>query len=238
MIKPKQSHRSTRYQKQILRNLIILVVILILAATVGLKLLINISIMVADFTKSGTATPQNQTDNSLVLLRSPKIYDIVTATNSAIIDISGTTTKGKTTKIYVNNDEYKRFISDSDEFDARIRLEEGDNEVYVEVTDIKTDLSKQSPVYNVRYITKKPTLNITSPQTESTVNTDQIRIEGETDSDVLIRINSIPVVVDGEGRFSYNLRLKEGDNDITIEAEDIVSNIVTERLKIRYEKEE
>ena len=41
-----------------------------------------------------------------------------------------------------------------------------------------------------------------------------------------------------DGSFTYSARLKEGDNEISVEATDIAGNSETIVLKVRYEKDE
>jgi bacillopeptidase F len=84
----------------------------------------------------------------------------------------------------------------------------------------------------------KPKLDISSPHDGDKVNKNEISIQGSTDKDITVTINSSPVVVSAQQTFSYTIRLNEGDNNIHIQAEDDAGNIETKDLKITYQKDE
>ncbi|MFA7628140.1 MAG: helix-turn-helix domain-containing protein [Candidatus Dojkabacteria bacterium] len=65
---------------------------------------------------------------------------------------------------------------------------------------------------------RPPSLEITAPAPDSQVQTEDIIVEGETDSESIIEINGAAVETNEQGEFSYEVTLKEGLNTITIKA--------------------
>jgi cytoskeletal protein RodZ len=65
---------------------------------------------------------------------------------------------------------------------------------------------------------RPPSLEITAPAPDSQVQTEDIIVEGETDSESIIEVNGAAVETNEEGEFSYEVTLKEGLNTITIKA--------------------
>jgi len=63
-----------------------------------------------------------------------------------------------------------------------------------------------------------PSLEITSPVSDSEVQTKDIVVEGKTDSESIIEVNGTAVETNERGEFSYEVTLKEGLNTITIKA--------------------
>lgn len=67
-------------------------------------------------------------------------------------------------------------------------------------------------------ISKPPKLSITSPNAQQVYTQQHIAIEGQTDPDVSLVINSVSVIVRDDGRFYFQISLKPGINNITVTA--------------------
>ncbi|OGK57248.1 hypothetical protein A3J15_01710 [Candidatus Roizmanbacteria bacterium RIFCSPLOWO2_02_FULL_38_10] len=214
--------------------LFLLFALIIFMATVGLRLIINTSIFVANLNNKNATDNSRDVENNY--LEAPEIINIPEATNSAEINISGIAQSGLSVYIYVNDEEQKQLISDEDGFQTAIRLKDGANEVYAELEDKENNLIKKSKVYQVVYKSAKPILTIDSPQDGEKIAVENIKISGQTDVNSQIKINSQPVVVDVNGKFSYDVRLKEGENTIFIESRDEAGNLESKMLKVIYEK--
>jgi len=78
-------------------------------------------------------------------------------------------------------------------------------------------------------------LEITSPQTSITVNTSSVLVQGKTLPLADVFVNDTETKADNLGRFSVNLILDEGDNDITVLANDSVGNYAEKELIVSYE---
>ena len=60
---------------------------------------------------------------------------------------------------------------------------------------------------------------------EEAISGQELFLTGSTDPDAELFVSGIPVPVDDQGRFEYNLRLKQGWNVLVIEAVDHVGNV-------------
>jgi cytoskeletal protein RodZ len=65
---------------------------------------------------------------------------------------------------------------------------------------------------------RPPSLEITSPVPDSEVQSENILVEGKTDSESIIEVNSTAIETNEQGEFNYEVKLKEGLNTITIKA--------------------
>src|SRR3989344_576936 len=215
--------------------LFLLFALIIFMVTIGLKLIINTSIFVANLNNKSSNEKTKDLDNNY--LEAPEIVDIPEATNSAEITISGVAQPKLTVYIYVNDEQQKELISDDDGFQTSIRLTEGDNQVYAEIEDKENKLIKKSRIYQVTYKNSKPTLTIDSPKDNDKVSSENIKVNGQTDVTSQLKINGQPVVIDTNGKFSFDVRLKDGENTILIESRDEASNLESKTLKVIYEKD-
>lgn len=213
----------------------LLVLLVIFFATVGIQLVINASLFISGVSKEDVSSLREETDRNILL--APELFDVPDATNSARIDVTGRATAETDITIYVNDEEVDSQTLEDDDFEASIPLELGENIIYVEVEDKESKKFKDSELYKVIYISGKPTLEISSPSNGSSTDKNETTIEGSTDAGVSLRINGSPVVVGTDGSFRKIVRLKEGENTIEIEAEDIAGNIESTSLDVRYEKD-
>ncbi len=63
-----------------------------------------------------------------------------------------------------------------------------------------------------------PRLVVLNPQQNATVNGNTVSVEGVTDKDAQLFINSQPILVNDEGKFQEDLTLQSGENTIDVEA--------------------
>lgn len=198
--------------------------------TVGIKLLINLSLFIANRNVDSTQTTQESTS----FLTPPTINDLPDATNSATIKFSGSATSGNTLTLYVNKAKTKEIQITDNAFQAEATLDKGENQIYLTLEDKKNKQKKDSQIYTVTFISDKPKLDVTSPHDGDKTNKNEITITGETGKDIDITINDSPVVVNAEGKFSYILRLTQGDNKIIVKARDIAGNEETKELTVNF----
>lgn len=217
--------------------LIILVLLVVFFMTIGFRLIINASIWISGINKDGGSITNSKDDDRSFLL-APEFYNIPDATNSATLAVSGRGTEDTKLIIYVNDEEAEEIDMEADEFEARLKLDQGENTIYAETIDKKNKKAKDSETYTVYVLTEDPSLSIKSPIDGDTRDQSDVTVIGETDEGVSIRINNSPVVVGSDGSFQKKLQLREGDNTITIRAIDIAGNETELELKVRYEKED
>ena len=201
----------------------------------GLKILLNTSIFVANITRP-KANPNKKNANDFI--SQINIVDIPTATNSAKIVVSGTAVNYKKLNFYLNDELVKDITPQKDEFSEVIDdLKEGSNELYISGKANDSNKSSQTSLYTVYYKKEKPKLDISEPQDNSTVYNNELKVAGATDKEISIKINQLPVVVDASGNFQTIIRLNEGENKITIEAQDTAGNVEKKELKVTYSKD-
>lgn len=236
-MRPFERHRQKKYKSQILGYLFLLIVVVIFVATVGVKILINTSLFIFGLTqKNKSLTSNNNTVAEIIL--PPEIFDFPDATNASSLKINGRTSAQKNLLIYVNDELQKELTPDNDTFDTEVQLQKGTNSLYLLIDDRQNKQKKQSKLYTIVYKDEKPFLEITSPRDQEKTSKEEIHIVGKTDKEVFVRINSLPVVTDSEGQFSYQFKLQIGDNKITVEAQDIAGNSEIKELTVIYQKEE
>ena len=232
--------RLERVQEKKMKNMIllyvgILFVVLYFIFTFGIKLLLNTSSLVSGLfpQPSIKLAPKNE-DN----FTSVDISSIPQATNSAKIIISGSILNFDVVDFYLNKIKVKEIVSSGDIFNEEIGdLEKGENSIYITAKSNDSKIEKSTITYKVFYKSEKPKLEITEPSDNTTTNTQEIKVRGNTEKETYIHINELPVVVDANGSFETSVRLKDGDNQIVATAVDIAGNTETKTLKVTYQKE-
>lgn len=229
-------------QKKHLKSTIVLLVVALVVLfyfifTVGFKMLLNTSAFIANTFSEATPVPLNRNSD---IYGSINIDDIPIATNSAKIIVSGSVINYGTLNFYINDELVKKQpITSTDIFNIEIGdLERGDNEVYVKALTDDGKNSKKTTVYTVVYKDEKPKLDISDPDENSTTSNPEVTVKGATDREVLVKINDSPVVVDVNGNFDSTVRLKEGENKITVTAQDTAGNLETKTLAVTYRKDD
>lgn len=172
------------------------------------------------------------------LLQPPSLDGIPTATQSAFISFSGTAPENKgTVEIYLNDElEEEIDLDDKSEFSIRkILIKKGTNTIKARfVKEGRT--SSFSEDYVVSYISDRPKLEDISPNDGATfTKADRnITVMGTTDPDNIVTINSFRAIVDSSGKFTYQLSLNDGENMLTIEAENTAGTTTQKSLKVIY----
>ncbi len=232
--------RLERVQEKKLKNTIILyvgllILVLYFIFTFGIKILLNSSSFIAGLFPQPSATPLSKTDDRF---SSIDISSIPQATNSARFIVTGSILNFDTLEFYLNNKKIREIKPSSDSFNEEIGdLNKGDNDFYILAKLKESKTEKKTLVYKIYFKNEKPKLDISEPSDNSTINNQEIKIKGSTDKETYIHINELPVVVDANGGFETTVRLKEGDNQIIINAEDTAGNIESKSLKVIYQKD-
>ncbi|PIQ72512.1 hypothetical protein COY13_03510 [Candidatus Roizmanbacteria bacterium CG_4_10_14_0_2_um_filter_36_35] len=233
--------RSDLFQKNKLTRtitvfIILLIISLLLIFTVGFKLLMNSSIFVANLFSKNSAQALNKTTD---VYGSVSIDNIPTATNSAKFIVSGSVVNYDKLEFFLNDEKVKEVdLKASDNFSEEIGdLVKGSNEVFIKALSSDNKSKKSTNIYTVLFKQEKPKLEISQPNDKEVISQSETLLKGSTDKEVFVKIDDLPVVVDVNGNFQTNLRLKEGDNAILIVALDIAGNSETKTLTVIYQKE-
>lgn len=82
---------------------------------------------------------------------------------------------------------------------------------------------------------KPITLTVSSPANGATVTNATITITGQTLPGAEVSINDVETTADAQGNFSGILTLDEGDNDITVSANDTNGNSAEQELTVTFD---
>ncbi len=189
----------------------------------------------------GGEKPQETTKKDDTFFGQLDIYELPEATNSSRLIVSGNIVDFDKLDFLINENQVKSIdLNDANSFSEEIGdLKNGSNLIQLIAKSTKAKKIKKSDTYTVVYKTEKPKLDILTPDSETAKTSSQdFNIKGSTDPDVEIHINRAPAVIDATGSFSYNIRLKEGENNIEIVAQDAAGNTETKSLVIEYRKDD
>lgn len=233
------TYRQKQFRRKVLFYVFTLALIIILLFTFGLKLLIQTSLIIANIA-SPKKSLQTQESKDGSFFGALNIDNVPTATNSARLIVSGSITNYDTVEFYINDKKVdEKSFSSSDSFSSEIGdLEVGDNIIYLKAKATNTKDTKESQRFTVTYKNQKPTLEITEPETPKKTNKPDIKVSGQTDKEIFIHVNEMPLVVDSSGNFQTTVMLKEGENNIIVKAEDNAGNIESKTLTITYQKDD
>lgn len=234
------SHLTRHQNKDTIKKLLILVVIIgavgFFAIQVGLKSLINATLFINEATSSGEETSTDQTESDF--FGTLQFDEPVSATNSAEIIVTGSSSEFDTLQFFINNTKVEE-KSAKESFEEKIgKLKVGENTLYVVARTKNGKNKKESSRYTVYYKNEPPKLEINMPKDGDNVTKQDLQIEGKTDANVSVSVNNQPVVVDYQGNFKKSLRLKEGENKLQFIAEDEAGNKKETTLTIRYQRDE
>lgn len=208
-----------------------IIVIILLLAFFGVTALQKLS----DFTVKTKDSSTTTTTVDTAPLVPPSLNSPFDATNSADVKITGQVQDGDSVKLYVN-DSYvdKVTVKDDKTFtfpDVTLKL--GMNTLKAKAVKGSKE-SDYSDEIRIAYYNSAPSLDISSPADGRTFSQDQnpILVSGKTDSTAQVTVNGYQAVMEPDGTFHYTLNLKNGDNDITIEAQDAAGNKTDKHLKV------
>lgn len=184
------------------------------------------------------AKDENNQVISSALLQPPILNGIPDATQSAYISFNGSVsdTDG-VVEIYVNDDLKKEIdIVDKKEFEIKIlTISEGNNTIKARfVKNNKT--SSFTNDFSVNFFKEKPKLEVSFPGDGATFTKadKNITITGQTDPDTLISVNGFRAIVAPDGKFSYVLSLSDGDNNITVFAQNPAGASTQKDIEVKY----
>lgn len=234
-----QKHKQKEQTKRILTLILVSVALMAIFFFIGLQSIINATVFLNNLIR-GNSTQNEETEDA-----SSSFYGILNvnepepATSEATIIVSGDATEFKKVEFYLNNVKVEDTTIRNGVFSEEIgKLRAGENKMHVVATTDNGKNKKKSEVYSVTYINEPPELEIESPKDGDKTTNTEIQVKGKTDKDTSVRVNNSPVVVDFEGNFSTNVRLKEGENTIEVTSTDIAGNTEKEEIKVTREKDE
>lgn len=227
----KQQAKNTR------RAIIYIVLTLALALVlvfVGIPLLIRMAIFLGNLRTTSKMPEQADT----IPPSPPRLIVPFEATNSAQFSLKGFTEPGAIIKIYNSGLSFGETAADNEGSFAvdNLKLTSGRNEITAVAQDAAGNESQPSAPTVVEFDTTPPALEITSPENGATITglENQITLEGKTEEGTKIYVNDRLVIVGPEGDFDYQYPLEEGENTLTIIAQDKAGNQTKKELKVNY----
>lgn len=178
-------------------------------------------------------------EESIEAIAAPHFTNIPKATENGIITISGNVSDDNgTLEIFVNNRKsVTQEIENKTSFELKgIKLNEGENFVKGRYTlnDRKSEFTKE---YRVNYAKEAPKLDEISPGdgTEFKRGDQEIEVRGKTEPQNTVMVNDFRAIVDENGRFSYFLRLNDGENTIKIKSVSPTGKETVKEIKVKYQ---
>lgn len=168
----------------------------------------------------------------------PMIQTPADATSSAKLKISGYGEPEAEVVFVINNkqqDEVK--ISQDGEFETLIRLSGGENVLNLYSVD-KAGNESLSRSFNILVDTKKPTIDLESPDDGQKYEDEQNRVidvKGITEARAKVYINGRMTAASEDGYFNYLYRLEEGENKLEVRAVDKAGNEEKIEITVEYE---
>lgn len=222
-------------KKQIILSLLGIVVIIFLIINFGVYGIEGLGYIASKIsTNTGmtqSAEPQVET------IVPPTLENVPEGVQTATVDIKGSTySKGGTVELSVNGKRTKIAEVDQTSFTFRqVSLKEGENEIKVRQR-VNDKTSEYSREYFVMYAKDPPKLEVSFPSDGSTLTKgdQQINVTGKTDPQNRVTVNTFWATVDGDGNFTYYLKLNDGENIITIEAENSAGVKTTKDIKVTF----
>lgn len=211
-----------------------IIAIFLFVAFFGLKILIGFSLLVDKI----RGTSHEQISQQVIL--PPELDPLPVATNSATISVSGRGESGMTVIVYINETDTEKTTVDKDgNFRIeKIKLIEGINSISSKQMDEKKNMSNLSDVASITYTKSKPFLELTSPSDQANIRGENntVTVSGKTNDDLnSVTVNDRLVIVRGDGTFSYDYALPDGDTVLKITVTDPAGNktSIESRVTIR-----
>lgn len=220
-------------KKTFLLGLLVTVIIVILVFF-GFSLLIKFSSFLGN---TRHYQDENKTDGGLPPLP-PRLYVPFEATNSAVVNISGTAELE--TVIEISQDEVLLDtidVSDQGQFEfENVVLKPGLNNfsaVAISSNGKRSDVSKETAIVFDDIL---PKLEMKNPvEDKLTVDYEDFDLVGIVESGVSVTVNGRIASVDSEGNFKIKMELNPGENIMEVIVKDLAGNQTNKKISITYD---
>ena len=160
------------------------------------------------------------------------------ATNSAQINIRGYGVPNSKIELFLDDQKKDTVhVSEDGSFEFKdIELTIGTNNIFGKSLDDKDQESLPSKTFVIIYDNEKPPLEILEPEDNKKIQGGdrKVKISGQTETGAKIFVNDAQVIVDGEGKFSTEKSLNDGDNDFNIKSVDLAGNFTEISRRVNY----
>ena len=193
-------------------------VLLVLLVVYGLPVLFNLTTLISNYKK-----PPTKISEKTITPTIPRLSEDLTATSSAKIKISGVADPKVTVELFQNDNSLGTVVAKDDGiFSFDVTLTKNNNTVTAQAINDAGQKSGLSEPYQINFLNSPPKLEVSVFQ-------DGV-VSGSTDPGVTVSVNDRLIVVESNGKFSYILDLKNGENKIKVVATDQAGNQTTKEL--------
>ncbi|QED47298.1 S8 family peptidase [Cytobacillus dafuensis] len=154
-------------------------------------------------------------------------------TNEGKVTVEGTSTPKTTIKLFNKGEEIATTeTTDAGTFSSEVTLTEGENVLTAKVTTDLGSTDASNPV-KVIFDQTNPELEITSPEDKSKTNKETVTVEGTVSDEHLdsVKVNGQKANIK-DGKYSLRIILNEGENIISVVAQDKAGNTVEKTVTI------
>ena len=215
-----EEKRNTR--KAVVFVLLSLIIVVFLA-TNGLSLITKVINFASSFKKG----PQTLDLLDKTPPSPPFLQSIPDAINISPFEITGRVEPGNTVVISFNGIEEEIQTDENGNFSTKFELIKGENTFFAYTKNPAGNRSQQTKKYVLVFDNESPEIKITEPSDGKSyygVKQKNITIRGTTEIDSSITINDRIATVNGDGGFSLNYSLSNGENNLKIKAVDKAGN--------------
>jgi len=153
--------------------------------------------------------------------------------NTDSVTVSGSVGMDSLLRFYVNGAEASQMEVERGEFQAEIELVEGEN-LITAVAEIEAGATDPSEPLRIIKDTVAPELVIDTPENNQITNREVVTVSGFVTDEYLAKVlvNGSAVEFTEDGAFSTRIMVEEGDNVITVQAEDLAGNITAKTVTV------
>jgi hypothetical protein len=231
------SRKNKVEEKRNIRKAIIFIVltigILVVFILYGFGALANFAVFLGELKKGSQPIVSDDQTPPIP----PRFEPIPKATNQKNYEIKGSTEPGATIILSVNDNDHDLLANNEGEFRYAANLVDGENIISAFSQDDAGNKSNVIHTETIIFDNKNPELEITKPQDGATYygsKERQLVIEGKTDEETKVNVNGRHVLVESTGKFTFLTTLSEGENKLTVKAEDIAGNTTEKVVTVTY----
>lgn len=186
----------------------------------------------------GTFIPQapKKITASSATLAPPVLNIPYEATSTATISVRGYATPNTKVQIFVDEKQAGETESLEDgSFEVKnVSLNLGTNSIFGRTVEAETE-SLPSKTIKVFFDSEKPILDIYEPGDNTEVHGDKkIKVSGKTEKQVKVFVNDQRLITNSDGTFSLDYPLQEGENILTVKAEDEALNFTEIQRRVIF----
>lgn len=223
---------SLKKSKQnLILSILGIAIVLFLLFRYGVPLLSDLSFF------AGNVIPSKDNVNDVVTkdtyVPPPSIDSLPKSTREKNVKITGNSLAGLTIKLYLNGSlEDEEEVGADGTFEFSINLTTGENLVKVKAYSGKLE-SEFSDTVSTSFTNEGPEIKIEAPKESETVHINPFNVTGSAEGASTVTINGFQAILSGRN-YLYALTLKDGENEIKIEAVDDAGNKSEKTYKFNY----